>query len=119
MSLSQRAVRGGIAISGVFDLEPIRLSYLNAKLNLREPDVAPLSPLANLPPASPPLVIAYGTGELPELQRQSREYAAARERAGLPVKLAALGGHNHFSILEELANPEGALAAVLLELIAS
>ena len=117
MSLSHPAVRGGLAISGIFDLGPIRLSYLNEKLELDTQDVAQLSPLLNLPASSPPLVVAYGTGELPELQRQSREYAAARERAGLPGRLAPLAGHNHFSILEELANPEGGLTALLLELI--
>jgi acetyl esterase/lipase len=116
MALAHPAVRGGLPISGVFDLEPIRLSYLNEKLRLEADDVARLSPLLELPASSPPLVVAYGTAELPELQRQSREYAAAREQAGLPGRLAALEGHNHFSILEELANPEGKLMSALLEL---
>ncbi len=118
MSMSHRAVCGGVAISGIFDLEPIRLSYLNEKLRLTAEDVGRLSPLANLPSSSPPLVVACGTGELPELQRQSREYAAARERAGLPTRFAPLEGHNHFSILEELANPEGTLTSLLLEMTA-
>jgi len=116
LSLAHPAVRGGLAVSGLFDLEPIRLSYLNEKLRLAQADVAPLSPLAKPPASSPPLTIAYGTAELPELQRQSREYAAARAGAGLPGRIAALPAHNHFSILEELANPEGALTALLLEL---
>ena len=118
MSLTHSYVRGALAISGIYDLEPIRLSYLNEKLELRAEDVAGLSPLLDLPASSPPLVVAYGTGELPELQRQSREYAAARVHAGLPGRLAALEGHNHFSILEELASPEGELTALLLELTA-
>ena len=117
MSLAHPAVRGGLAISGVFDLEPIRLSFLNAKLGLDAADAQRLSPLAHLPAASPPLAIAYGTGELPELQRQSREFHAARERAGLPGRLAALPGHNHFTILEELAKPEGALTSLVLDLV--
>jgi arylformamidase len=118
MSLAHPAVRGGLAVSGIFDLEPIRLSFLNQKLALEADDVPRLSPLAMLPESSPPLTIAYGTGELAELQRQSRDYAAARASAGLTGSVAALPGHNHFSILEELANPEGALTALLLELVA-
>ena len=117
MSLAHPAVSAGLAISGIYDLEPIRLSYLNEKLRLAQADVAPLSPLRNIPGASPPLVVTYGTGELPELQRQSREYADARANAGLPGKLAPLAGHNHFSILEELASPEGAMTRILLELV--
>jgi acetyl esterase/lipase len=116
MSLARAAVSGGLAISGVFDLEPIRLSFLNEKLGLSEEDVQHLSPAARLPDSSPPLMIAYGSGELPELKRQSREYAAARAAAGLPGKVVALAEHNHFTILEELANADGALTALLLEL---
>jgi arylformamidase len=116
MSLSHPAVRGALAISGVFDLEPIRLSYVNAKLGLDRRGVARLSPLTNVRSPSPPLVIAYGTGELPELQRQSREYGEARAKAGLPGELAPLARHNHFTILEELASPQGALTKVVREL---
>jgi len=117
MSLSHPAVRGGLAISGIFDLEPIRLSFLNEKLKLDEGDVERLSPLSNVAEASTPLAMAYGTAELPELQRQSREFGAARASAGLPTKLAALPGHNHFTILEELAKPDGALTALVRELV--
>ena len=117
MSLTHPAVRGGLAISGIYDLEPIRHTYLNAKLRLAESDIAPLSPLHNLPQSSPPLYVTYGTGELDELQRQSREYAGARANAGLPGRLAPLEWHNHFSILEELAMPEGMMMRLLLELI--
>jgi acetyl esterase/lipase len=117
MSMTHPAVQGGLAISGIFDLEPIRLSYLNEKLALDEDAVQRLSPLLNMPVARAPLAIAYGTQELPELQRQSCEFAAARERAGLPGQLTAIAGHNHFTILEELAKPDGALTAVVRELV--
>mgnify|MGYP006194086027 CR=1 FL=1 len=46
-----------------------------------ERDVAPLSPLYNIPGDSKPLIVTYGTAELPELQRQSEEFAAARAAA--------------------------------------
>lgn len=116
MSLAHPSVRGGLAISGIFDLEPIRLSYLNGKLKLEAPDVARLSPRSNIPAASPPLTVAYGTRELAELQRQSREFAAARAQAGLRGTVAPLDDHNHFSILEELADPKGRLTALVCKL---
>lgn len=118
MSLAHPAVRGGLSISGIFDLEPIRLSFLNEKLGLDANDVAHLSPLLDAARHSQPLMVAYGTGELPELQRQSREYAEARAKAGLPGRLVALPEHNHFTILEELASPSGALADLVRELVA-
>jgi arylformamidase len=106
----------GLAISGVFDIEPCRLNYLNEKLNLTADEVLALSPIRQLPPRSGPLVIAYGTGELPELQRQSRDYHAARGAANLPSELLPLGGHDHFSILEELAEPRGQLTEAVVRL---
>ena len=106
----------GLAISGVFDIEPCRLNYLNEKLNLTADEVVALSPIRQLPAQSGPLVITYGTAELPELQRQSRDYHAAREAAKLPSKLLALAGHDHFSILEELAEPSGRLTEAVVRL---
>lgn len=118
MSLNEPAVKGGLAISGIYDLEPIRLCYLNQKLQLDLAEAGRMSPLLHLPSSSMPLVLAYGSDELPELQRQSETFAAARARAGLPGRLARLAGHNHFTILEELANPEGALTTLVRELVA-
>jgi acetyl esterase/lipase len=117
MSLAHPVVRGGIAISGIYDLEPIRLCFLDDRLQLTDDDVERLSPLRRVPGVSPPLAVVYGTAELPELQRQSRDYAAAREAAGLPVRLAPLSGRNHFTILEELAHPSGAITALVRELV--
>ena len=108
MSMAEPGVIGGLSISGVFDLEPIRLSYINRKLGLNAEDAAMLSPM-RLPSSPLPLVLAYGTDELPELRRQSEDYFALR--AGLPGKLLALAGKDHFTILEELADPAGALTA--------
>ena len=119
MALKEPAVKGGLAISGIFDLEPIRLCYLNDKLRLDENEVRRLSPLLDAQPATAPLMLACGNDELPELQRQSEVFAAARQRAGLPGRLLKLDGHNHFSILEELASPDGALTTLLRELVAA
>ncbi len=113
MMLNEPEVKGGLAISGIFDLEPVRLSYLNAKLRLDADAARRLSPLLNLPVRSAPLMLVCGTDELPELQRQSVAYAAAREQAKLPGQLACLRGHNHFTILEELAQPDGALTTLV------
>jgi len=102
--------RGGLAISGIFDLEPVRLCYLNEKLRLDEDEARRNSPMFH-ENANKQLVISYGTAELPELQRQSGEYA---RRFG--HRLLPLAGHNHFTILEELASPGGALTAAVRDL---
>jgi len=117
MAAGEPGVAGGLALSGIYDLEPIRLCYLNEKLRLDEAEERRNSPLLHLPAASPPLIVAYGGNELPELRRQSEEFAAARAAAGLPGRVAPLDGLDHFSILEELAAPGGSVTALVRELI--
>jgi arylformamidase len=111
------AFRGGIPISGIFDLEPIALNYLNEKLALDESEIATLSPLRVLRERAPPLRMFVGGDELPELKRQSAIYAETARERGLPVALTVLPGRHHYSILDELAQPGGAIARALVQLI--
>jgi len=117
MTMPLSAVRGAIAISGVYDLEPVRLNYLNEKLGLDEAEVQRNSPMLNFPPMAGPLIVTYGTAELPELCRQSVDYAQAWVERGLPGHLLPIDGADHFTILEAMARPEGELMQVLLTLV--
>ena len=112
-AMSDVRVAGGLAISGIYDLEPVRLNYLNDKLGLDADEAARNSPILHLPSGAAPLVVSVGLDELPELIRQSEEYWAAWHGKGLPGQYVPLSGHEHFSILEELAQPSGRLLAAL------
>ena len=114
MAMQHPAASAGLAISGIYDLEPIRHCYLNEKLQLDELEARRNGPIAG-PAFSKPLSIAYGTNELPELRRQSEEYSKAVPQA----KLLALPEHDHFTILEELASPAGSLTREVRTLIES
>lgn len=116
MAMNDARVAGGIAISGLYELEPIRLSYLNEKLGLDATEAARNSPIRHLPASAAPLVVTVGLGELPELIRQSADYWAAWSAKGLPGKHLPIAKHDHFSILEELAQPDGKLLTALKEL---
>jgi arylformamidase len=118
MTMPLPAVRGGLAISGLYDLEPMRLSYINEKLGLDEDEAERNSPLLHLPPMAGELIVTYGTEELPELQRQSVEYAQTWVEEGLPGHLLPVDGANHFTILETLARPDGMLAQAVARLAA-
>jgi len=117
MTMPLAEVRAGIAISGIYDLEPIRLNYLNEKLALDTAEVERNSPVRHLPATAGELVVAYGSRELPELCRQSIEYARARAERGLPGHLLPVDGADHFTILGALARPEGALTQALLAML--
>ncbi len=62
-----------------------------------------------------PLVLAYGTCETPEFQRQTRDFFAAVTAAGKPARLLVGEGYNHFELLETLANPYGLIGRAALE----
>lgn len=107
--LNEQGVLGGMAISGIYDLEPIRLSYLDRALRLTPDEVERLSPARRGAAIRRPLVVAAGEDELPELVRQSRQFALDMRRAGCPVSHLPLAGHDHFSVLDELARADGQL----------
>ncbi len=109
MAAGQPGVSGAIPISGLFDLEPIRLSYLNALLKMGLDEAGANSPI-KLPFPPVPMSVAVGGAELPELVRQSEDYVAALSAAGRPVRRLLVPKATHFTILEEIARPSGSLA---------
>ena len=116
MAADEPGVTGVLAISGIFDLEPIRLCCLNDKLLLKPEEVAGLSPL-RLPLSGKPLFAVCGSDELPELQRQSWDFARHRAAAKLPGGAFTLAGRNHFTILEEIETPGGVITTLLRMLL--
>jgi acetyl esterase/lipase len=113
MALDHPAVSSGLAISGVYDLKPIRDTGLNDALSLTEEEVRALSPL-RLPPSPKPLIIAYGASELHRLVEDSCDLHALRMAAEAPGALLEIPEADHFSILEQLERPDGALVEALV-----
>ena len=71
MALDHPSVKAGFAISGIYELGPLRDTYANDKLRLADAEVGTLSPL-RLPVTDKPLALAYGTAELPPLVENSQ-----------------------------------------------
>jgi acetyl esterase/lipase len=111
LALEHPAVSAGLAISGIFELAPIRDTNLNAALDLTEEEIAELSPMRR-PIVHKPLAIAYGSAELLELCRQSRDFHALRSAAHAPGPLVPVPGADHFRVLEALRVPDGSLLRV-------
>ncbi len=116
MALSHPQVRAGMAISGIYDLEPIRHSYLNAKLGLDEAMSRRNSPLMHVGGAMKPLALVVGGAELPLLRKQTADFAVHRVRQGLPVAYEEITGANHFTIMDEMASPEGRITTLIRQL---
>lgn len=102
---------GVISISGVYDLQPIRLSYQQAVLKISDEEVLALSPLRRAPLTTPPTLLAVSGGETNEFLRQHRAYLAHRQALDLPTKELLLGQLDHFATVDQLADPSDPLFA--------
>ncbi len=116
MMAGRRDVKGMLLVSGIYDLEPIRLSWLNRVLNMDSETAHRNSPILQIPVCGGPVCFAVGADELPEMIRQTDDYWAAWLAAGLPGWKAVLSGVNHFTIMDDLASPYGRLTTALLRL---
>ncbi len=108
-------IRGGLCSSGMYDLAPVRLSHRSSYVKFTDEMVAMLSPLRHLDQLRAPLIVAYGTYETPEFQRQARDFAAALRAAGKPVELIVGDNYSHLELPETLCNPYGLLGSAVLE----
>ena len=110
-------IKGGMVTSGMYELAPVRLSARSKYVNFTDAMVEALSSIRHIDFLNCPIVVTYGDQESPEFQRQNRDFAAAVEKAGKPVKLQVGVGLNHFEIAETLSNPYSMLGRSALELI--
>ena len=112
--LPENFCKGALLLSGMYDLEPVRLSKRSSYVSFTDAMVETLSAQRHLDGLHTPLILAYGTQETPEFQRQTREFFAAVEAAGKPAELIVGEAYNHFEFLETLANPYGIAGRVML-----
>lgn len=97
-------VKGGCALSGLYDLEPIRLCYLNGNVRLDESDVRLYSPVLAIPSSMPKLLLSVGGDESSEFHRQQHEYGQALRAAGIGCEvIEQIDGH-HFDMCDRLGD---------------
>jgi arylformamidase len=108
-------IKGGLLISGMYDLKPVRLSARSNYVAFDDAVEQALSSQRHLDGLNTPVIVAYGTLESPEFQRQSRDFASAVKAAGKPVQLIVGEGYNHFELPETLGNPFGLLGHAVLQ----
>lgn len=110
-------VKGACAISGLYGLEPIRLSYLNAILRLDRDEAARNSPVRLPPRRQAKLILAVGDEESDEYLRQQAEFAARWSAAGADIRTVAMPGHHHFAVVSALALPGHPLFEATLAMV--
>ena len=107
-------VKGGASISGIYDLEPIRLCYLNDKVGMDEEVARRNGPVHQAYPVSLPLMLVSGDIESDEYARQAEAMEEVWRALGYPHEHVKLPGHNHFTMAHQLKEPDSPLTRALL-----
>ena len=110
-------LKGALALNGIFDLEPVRLSEPNQWIKLDEESARRNSPIHHLPKYGCPLVVSYGGSETSEFKRQSNIYAAAWIKQDWPCSLFEVTERNHFNIPHDLRDASKRLCREVFEMI--
>ena len=100
-------IKGGYALSGIYDLAPLQYSWLQPVLQIDQAVICSESPVYNMPDVAPPLLVEVGGEESPEFKRQSRDYYEQCIEAGLNATYQEQESKHHFSLIEGFINPEG------------
>ena len=102
-----------IPVSGIFDLEPLRHIPIGEPLQLTDKNIRQLSPAFGKFPAATKMIIALGALEGREFHRQAEELARHCRNQGMNVSVRSVQNRNHFTILEDIADPDSELSVEL------
>ena len=110
-------IKGGVPISGLFDLEPIVKCFVNEWMKMSIEDGLRNSPDQNLPELGCSLIVAVGSNETDEFRRQSKDFADLWKNKGCLAHYLECEGINHFNAPLELCKPDSELTQKLLAMI--
>ncbi|MBT5050700.1 MAG: alpha/beta hydrolase [Rhodospirillaceae bacterium] len=99
-------IKGATVLSGLFDLEPVRLSNANDWARMDKESAYRNSPIHHLPKTGCPLIVAWGENETDEFKRQSDLYRVAWQARGWPCETMEFPGKHHFASMPDLMYPD-------------
>jgi arylformamidase len=105
--LPETTVKGGLCMSGMYEMTPVQLSWRRTYVNLTDAMDDAMSAQRHIDKLHAPITVTYGTLETPDFQRQSRDFAAAVKAAGKPVQVIEAPNYHHLEMAESLGNPYG------------
>ena len=113
--LPPNLIKGFLPVSGLFDLKPFPFSWLQPKLLLTSEQVLRNSPVFLKPMYSPHVMVAVGSDESYEFQRQSKNYTIFLQKHGVPAEYLSMPGKNHFNIIHDFLGDGGPLCKKIIE----
>ncbi|TAJ40953.1 MAG: alpha/beta hydrolase [Reyranella sp.] len=107
-------IKSIIPVSGLFELEPLRLSSLNESLRLGVDEALRNSPAALTPSFGLPASVVVGGGESDEYRRQSRDFVSRWRGSTAKIDYIETAGHHHFSVIEAMTDANNSLTSTIL-----
>lgn len=117
MLMTSPMVKGGMLVSGLYDLEPVCLTAPQEWLGLNSDEIAALSPIRLTPATGTKLVLSGGGKETEEFRRQSEEFGRSWREKGASVRSVAMPQDDHFGVILHTARDGTPLTRALLELV--
>jgi arylformamidase len=117
LGVPSNVLKGAVLGSGMYDLKPVRMSKRGAYVKFTDEMEQELSAQRHIDKINTPIVLAHGTLETPEFQRQSRDFAAALGAAGKPVQFLVAKGYNHYEVGETIGHPYAVLGRAAMEMM--
>jgi len=106
-------ISGVVAISGVYDLQPLLDTTLNTRLKLEADSAKACSPTHRVRPGAAPALFVWGDTETPAFHTQSQDMARLWQLQGNVAQCSAVAQADHFSVLECVTTPDGLVARTL------
>jgi arylformamidase len=116
--LARDPLAAAVLVSGIYDIEPLRHSYLQPTLQLDDGIVRRNSPLFGVRACATPALVTWGADESAEFARQSTAFHTAWLGAGNPSELLAQAGGNHFTAIDGFEDPGSTLCRWLADRLA-
>jgi arylformamidase len=110
-------IKGSIAITGVYDLEPVLHVSANQEIKLNPGSARENSPLLNLPMIRSPILIVVGQDEPAGWKKMSQDYYAVCKKSGLDCEYMEVAGTHHFSVSWQLSDPASQLCRAIFRLM--
>lgn len=103
------SIKGVTAVSGIYDLSPIKETYIDKPLALTHEQVTMQSPLFQLQQCECDVLFAFGNNETSEFKRQSFEMFEHLYLQNIETSLIEVDNRNHFDVILDLADSESEL----------
>lgn len=108
---------GVVLLGGVFDLEPVRRSYVNDAVGMRADQVADLSPIQDTPRPGTTVIVRWAEYDTAAFAQQSRDLIDAWSSHDKLIDAGPQLGLNHFNSPLELRDPHGSLMSAIMGVV--